>query len=247
MIYAILAGFFIGFSAYLRPIALFYLPFYIFLSFVSYFFRNKIKFFKIAVVPLIFMVLAVTPWIIRNYKLTGHFILISSQAGRTFWAANNEVVLNNPKLIGSLIDLINLPQINEFIKYKTFYEQDEAGYRYGINFIKHHLKDMPKLELMKLYRLFTPFYNTANKSFNLIGGLSWAICSIFVFWGLAITFRNTKFNALHAAFLLMIFIALIFYGDHRFRESISPFLVVYAAAGWLAFKTRINADRKKCE
>jgi 4-amino-4-deoxy-L-arabinose transferase-like glycosyltransferase len=232
IIYGIFAGFFIGFSAFIRPTALWYLPFYILLSFVSYFFKDRKKFLQLSLIPLLSMLFFIMPWVMRNYSLTGHFILVSTHAGRTFWAANNEAALNNPKIIGGLVSrMSDSVQVEEFKKYKTVYEQDMAAYRYGIQFIKSHLKDMPKLELMKIYRLLTPFYNTPNRLFNLVGGLSWAFLSIFVFWGIINTFINMKFNPLHSAMLLILFSTLVFYGDHRFREAISPFLAVYASLG----------------
>jgi hypothetical protein len=190
------------------------------------------------------MVLVITPWVIRNYKLTGHIVLMSINGGRSFWACNNEVVLNEPRLTGRWADLSHLPELPQFLSCRNPYEQDRTAYGYGIKFIKSHLKDMPRLEMMKVYRLFTPFYNTPNKIFNIIGGLSWALLSIFVLWGFIVTFGNTRLNSLYSTVLLTLFIALVFCGDHRFREAIAPFLAVYAAVGWFHFTKWLKSKRQ---
>lgn len=231
-IYGILMGLFIGFSAYIRPTALFYLPFYWLLCFFH--FRNtRKKLIKLITIPLLSLILTVIPWTIRNYKVTGHFVLISTHGGVTFWGAHNEKIFNDPKLIGTWIPHTELPEIKEYYQIQNTWARDKAAYTFGFNFVKRHLKDMPKLEAMKFYRLVTPFYETSNKLFNIIGGGSWGVLLFFVIFGIINSFKNIKFISLHSVVMLTLFIALLFYGDHRFREAIAPMLIIYGSAGLL--------------
>ncbi len=235
IVYGSLGGVFIGFSTYVRPTAFFYIPFYILLWLRFYSLKNNGKFIKLVSIPLIFAIITIAPWIIRNYKITNHFIFICTVGGSTFWGAHNETILNDPRLIGDCVSTVGLPERPKFIKIKTADEQEKAAYGYGFDFIKRHLKDMPKLEAMKVYRLITPFYGTPNKTFNIVGGISWGVLSIFVAIGIITTFNEKNFTSLLAAVLLILFITLVFYGSDRFREAISPFLVIFASVGWLYF------------
>jgi len=106
---------------------------------------------------------------------------------------------------------------------------DKEGYKRGILFLKNNLKVVPKLELMKVYRLITPYYQTENRMFNIVGGLSWAFLFPLVLVGVILTFKKQEFVPLHSALILILLTTLFFYGDHRFRESISPILILYAA------------------
>jgi hypothetical protein len=235
IVYGILGGILIGFSTYVRPTAFFYIPFYILLWLRFYSLRNNAKFIKLVTIPLIFAMITIAPWIIRNYKITNHFIFICVVGGPTFWGSNNETILNDSKRIGGWVSSVRLPERPEYIKVIDVDEKEKAAYRYGFNFIKRHLKDLPRLEAMKVYRLITPLYGTSNKTFNIVGGISWGVLSIFVAIGLIAALNEKKFTSLLAAVLLILFITLVFHGSHRFREAISPFLVIFAGVGWLCF------------
>lgn len=235
IVYGILGGILIGFSTYVRPTAFFYIPFYVFLSLRFYSLRNNAKFIKLVTIPLIVAMITIAPWIIRNYKITNHFIFICIVGGPTFWGSNNEAILNDSRRIGGWISSVGLPERPEYIKIIDAYEKEKAAYRYGLNFIKRHLKDMPKFEAMKVYRLITPLYGTPNKTFNIVGGISWGVLSIFVAIGIIATLNKKKFTSLLAAVLLILFVTLVYHGSHRFREAISPFLVIFAGVGWLCF------------
>lgn len=251
-VYGILMGGALGMSAYIRPTALFYLPFYSILCFIHYFHMPR-KWIRLVSYPLIIMVCSIFPWTMRNYKITHHITMISTHGGLTFWGAHNEKLLKSPHEIGGWTPTSELEERKEFQKISGFYERDKVAYSYGFKFIKNHAKDMPKLELMKLYRLITPFYGTPNVVFNIVGGGSWGILLPFVSIGLWMTLKNRAFLSLHAAVLLTVFITLVFYGDHRFRAAISPFIMVYACTGGTYFgvfprdmKTP-KTDRRTCD
>jgi 4-amino-4-deoxy-L-arabinose transferase-like glycosyltransferase len=242
-VYGILTGILLGLSAYFKPQSLFYLPFYSILIFFIYFFKNKRKLAKLIFIPLIFMLLTIAPWTIRVYRSTGHIVLISPQGGNTFWMAHNEICFNNPKTIGGWSYFHQLPEYRDWTHLNN-YDKDKEAYKYGFEFIKRHLKDMPMLEMMKLYRIITPFFESGNKMFNIVGGVSWAILFIFVFIGIITTLNNKKLIPLHATLLLLLFITLVFFGFIRYRDAFSPFLVIYASIGWFYFLTLFDKKKK---
>jgi len=231
LIFSVLFGLFIGVCSYIRPISIIYIPITALLCSMYYFPINRKRFLLFCFAPFMFTLLIILPWTIRNYKLTNHFILISANGGTTFWYATNEEILNNPKLIGGIVEDYGQRHRGKTNNNEEMYIADKMGYQRGFEFVKTHLKDMPKLELMKLYRLITPFYETPNRLFNLIGGLSWAILLPFCIIGIIIVLRNKLFLSLHAVLVLIIFIALAYYGSHRFLASIAPFLMIYSSIG----------------
>ncbi len=228
--FAVLLGLFSGMSALTRSLAIFYLPAYILLLCL---FREKGEsrtLIKLSAISIVSFTLCISPWVVRNYIVTGHIVPVSTHGGVTFLGAHNEIVLRDPALIGYYAEKLDDKSVL-YRKDMTVYAKDREAYRAGFDFLKEHLSDIPRLELMKLYRAITPFYNTPNKMFNLIGGVSWLILMPFAFLGIIITLKNRSFVPLLAAVALTLAVVLFFYGDHRFREAIAPVLVLYGSAG----------------
>lgn len=190
---------------------------------------------KLGAISIISLILCISPWVYRNYIVTGHFVPIALKGGVTFLGANNEMILHDPNLIGDwTADAKEVSTLRE--EKLTSYLHDKKAYQLGFVFLKKHFKDIPKLELMKLYRTITPFYKTPNRIFNLIGGASWFVLMPFSFLGIALTLKNRLFIPMHAAVALTLLGVLLFYGGHRFREAIAPLLVLYGTIGFNYFR-----------
>jgi 4-amino-4-deoxy-L-arabinose transferase-like glycosyltransferase len=228
--HAVLLGVFSAMSTLIRAAGIYYLPFYLLLLCLFEKKNDRNSFIKLGAISIISFILCLSPWVYRNYIVTGHFVPIALKGGVTFLGANNEMVLHDPSLIGSWTDVAK--EENTLREEKlTAYFHDKKAYQIGIDFLKNHVRDIPKLEFMKFYRAITPFYETPNKTFNLIGGGSWLVLMPFALLGIALTLKNRSFIPLHAAVALTLFGVLVFYGSHRFRESIAPLLVLYGTIG----------------
>lgn len=243
LIFSILLGFFTGFSAYIRPISLMYLPILILLLFIYRFPYNKKKILTLYFIPLFIFIISISPWIIRNYKVTGHIVPMTTQGGFVFLSFHHENALSGVGIKNRGGISLSSAQ-NEINKIKDVYYREKTAFRLALQSIKKHLRDLPMLEIMKVYCLLTPFYNTPNKLFNLIGGGSWALLFPFCILGIAMTFKKKQFIPLLSTVILILFVTLVWGGNHRFRESIGPFLVIYGCVGFLDILNRLKKFKR---
>ncbi len=226
----VLMGSLICLSSYIRPVAIFYLPIYTLWGLSFAVVREPMRYLKWMLLPSVVFIVLILPWMIRNYRLTGHMSVVTTHGGAAIWGAHNEKVFEDLQKMGSWIPQSELPGFKEMReRIKNPAELDKLLFNRGISVIKNNLSKMPMLEIMKLYRMLTPFYHTPNKLFNLVGGIGWVLLFPLVLIGVGSTLKERLFVPLHATLLLILFITLVFYGDHRFTASISPFLVIYAS------------------
>jgi 4-amino-4-deoxy-L-arabinose transferase-like glycosyltransferase len=90
------------------------------------------------VLTIIIMLLVLSPWIIRNYAVTGHFILVDTNGPINFYIAHN------PLANGQWVDVKPHTDINKL--YKT-------GYQEGLSYMKRNIPMEMKLLRLK-QRLF---------------------------------------------------------------------------------------------
>jgi len=229
--YAILLGVAAALGAYMKPAAILYLPLYVTLCFIYLFPLTVKRCAHVIIPPILAFIVCILPWTIRNYSVTGHIIPLTTHGGTTFLDGNNETAFTDPTVMGGFVGVGELPEERFVRRIPDPYERDKMAYRIGFNTIKRHIRDLPKVEAMKLYRAFTFIYNTENKMFNAVGGASWALLLPFFIAGLLSSLGDKLFMPLHAALGLVVIVTLIWFGDFRYRESIAPVLVIYGCRG----------------
>lgn len=244
LIFSVLFGLLVGITAYIRPVSILYFPIFAVLLLVYYGSNSSKILVKRLIVPAILFLLILAPWTFRNFVVTKHFVAVCTNSGFAFWDGNNEKSFTDPARMGAGdTDINSSPEFKELLKIKDPFAREQAAYRNAISAIKRHLGEFPKLEIMKLYRLVTPFYETGNKLFDLVGGLSWAILFPFSVFGMVRTARDRRYLSVHTLVLMAIIAALIWFGSYRYREAIGPFLVLYGAVGFYFFLDKLK--RKK--
>jgi len=177
------------------------------------------------------LALVLTPWLLRNALMLGT-VTLSTVGGETLWGCHNSVVLTNPSLAGSWLQPARMGDA-AFPIYGDELQQDRLKYGYALDFIAANVKSMPYLELMKLRRLLTPFEATENNAVYWIFALGWPVAAVFVLIGIVMAFRRNRIVTwiILTPILATIVTALIFYGSIRFRDSVAPLLLVFAAVG----------------
>ncbi len=80
---SISAGVLSGLAVLARPSWLLFPPFYFLLQLV--FSKQRLRYFLLAIVTGIFVALTMLPWWIRNYQVTGHFVLTTLQVGASLY------------------------------------------------------------------------------------------------------------------------------------------------------------------
>jgi hypothetical protein len=96
--------------------------------------------------------------------------------------------------------------------------------------------------VFKVIRFWLPFVQWPSlKSYPVVNILSTAPFLLLVFAGLAVTLRRknrVRFAVPHLALLASLFMAVVFWGDPRFRDANVPVLALYATLGgqWVWFR-----------
>jgi hypothetical protein len=121
--------------------------------------------------------------------------------------------------------------------------KDAVSWRYGMDFIRAHASEMPGLIGWKLYRLVGPPAEVTNGPVYWAFLVSWFATAPFVLAGFLMSWRRSAAAAvtLLVPVVVTVATAIIFYGSERFRDSIAPILVVYAALGALGLFIRSPA------
>lgn len=175
-------------------------------------------------------------WTARNYLVSGHFPIMSTLRGQTFYGGNNPVVAGDLKYWGYWVfpDQIpgETPQV-ELAKTQTEYEVDAYYFKKGVHYLVQHWFAVPRLLIGKLVRAYVPVPWKPSW-----GAYLTAIYRILIYLGAALGmgagWRNVNADSRYA-FIAMaltnVAMVLVFYGYARFSFSFEPFLLPFAGVG----------------
>ena len=179
----------------------------------------------------------VAPWLLRNHRLSGHWTL-SSVGGEAFWGGNNESVLNLPKYRGYWMAPAEMPAgLREVQAAGDEIAQDRARYRLGIDFLKRHPADLPRLAGYKLARFHSVLMQDPRERWALIASYGWLLP--FIAAGTLLQTRRL-FRAHSGGRLLIALIfyyhllAVVFWGANRLRLMIDPALLLFGLQALVA-------------
>lgn len=250
--YMALCGFMFALSALTRSITLLL----IFLIPLEVYFlkRENIRWvLKSSIIYMGIFIIALTPWIVRNYMLYNTIIPVDSLSGINLYIGNNE------KSDGTFMDLSKDPLYNpdEDI-YKTDRKLKQAGIDYIIKhpgrFLKITMKRMflflkmdfyefdwvlktymkENILLMNNYVMWVMFMKYSDIGFFLIGVM-----------GLGALIKKNK-GAVMLSFMLYFFlITSVFVVQFRYRLPVIPFLSISAALGCVKFVDWIKRIKTK--
>lgn len=214
----ILLGVCVGLATLTRP------EFIIFLILLScYLFYNLQfsikKFFRKYSIVYIFLALTLMPWVLRNYIVFGRFIPLSTLSGYVFWQGNNAQARGSwgyPKNYSEIMEkAANLPE----------YQQDLIYFKEGIKELKSDPGRIPKFFIRKVLVHWAPF----EQGFKIFNPFYFFI---FLLGSVGIVFFRQKIimeKILSITFLTTTLMALVMYGDPRYRYPYEPFLIIFAA------------------
>jgi short-subunit dehydrogenase len=191
-----------------------------FLLFFYFLFKKE---FKKYLIFILFFLLSLTPWTIRNYIIFRKFIPIISRTGFLFWMGNNKYSDGGWTWIKSEKMLYEVMS-KEFSKDTTEIEMNTLGFKKAFEYLKSlTFKEFLILEIKKLFHLFDFRYYVI---------MYWYVILFpFAILGILINFLNNKNSLLYYIILTPIIIALIFYGDIRYRMPLLPYLNIFSAVG----------------
>lgn len=214
----ILAGAAIAIAALTKPTILAFLPFLgLWLWYVKRgsFLKAAGDFFIIFIV--IFAV--ALPWTIRNYVLFKEFIFISNESGDVFLKGNH------PEARGGIVWVDSELEKNS-ANLEKYSETDikNAKYKEGLRFLLSNPRRIPYL-MFKKFIVNWNFFGEDNR-YNFFYGVVLFLGAV----GIILSLRAVgAVNLLLFCLLLWpTLLALIFFGEPRYRYPVEPYLIVFA-------------------
>ena len=192
---------------------------------------------------------ALSPWVARNFAEYGQFIPLtsgygSSAGGYVFWISNNEYTARPGERWGRYVPAEMLPDYAEYISYGDNPGLlDRKGYEYGLRYLTSHPQDVPMLLLGKFLRFWNVFPGTTLVT--RAAGATVLVLLPFFLVGLWACWRNRQNGGMVLVFIVgTMLIGLIFWADTRIRAPAEPFIVLAAAIGAVWWRER-RADQSR--
>lgn len=168
------------------------------------------------------MLLIVAPWTWRNYRVFHQIVPVSTMGGNTFWAGNNSFARG-----GWFWSAAHLPpQLKSVMEDEVTY--DRLAYRFGLEELKRDLRRIPLLMIKKALVMWMFFTNTHT----------WQVDWAYLFigpWALVGWWSTRRNPALWLPVIIpsayMTGIAMIFFGEPRYRAPLEPLLLLLASVG----------------
>jgi hypothetical protein len=184
-------------------------------------------------------------WMARNARVCGHFPVLSTLRGQTFYGGNNEVVARRGEFWGYWVFPNLIPgetPLVELARTRSEWEVDDYYFRKGVAFVKANGPALPGLAAGKLVRAYWPFPRKLSRTGLAVGAfraLLWAAALT----GLALAWRRLPRS--HVANLAAMAAAnvgtvLIFWGNARFAFEFEAVLAPFAAMGAVGLWDRIR-------
>jgi 4-amino-4-deoxy-L-arabinose transferase-like glycosyltransferase len=235
-----LAGVALGLTLLMRPSTLFLVPL---LSIWGLWqFRSDRKALLLALAIPFIGGLCLVPWTIRNYKVFGKFIPLSTMGGSTLLQGNNIVVVTNKTYYGfSVWDTkINDDIARQLQAPNNEYERDKVAGRLAFEWLKDNPDQWWYLLQAKFRRSWTPVIQQPSLAKRLVNWLTWglvlALFSINYIPTLVDFLRRRHPGwIIHLTILHYTITSLIFYALVRYRYAIEAFCIILAMAAvdWL--------------
>src|SRR5262249_10951809 len=162
----------------------------------------------------------------------------------TLWGSNNEIVLGDPALHGTWITTESMVERKAAVQQlPNEVDRDRMESELGTQFLRTHVSDAPRLLWYKLRAFWTPVSSTPNAQFNLIMELSYGpILPLMLigFWLFLRRHAAAQITLLTAPIIGTLLSALVFYGSARFRSTIEPVLLIFAALAISELAVRVR-------
>ena len=228
-----LTGVLLGCAALTRPFALLILP--VMLSVMIWEQSRTRRYCMPALIALTVAFFAtVSVWTARNFRVHGRFVAIATNGGSTFYGGNNSLVAHEFTRLGSWVSTGKLPGRDAIEATRDEVAHDRMEWSLGLDWVRRHPSLMPQLLLAKAIRFMGPDIDAPKPLYIIFTLLTVIPFMVLYTLGAIETLRRPEYWTapwllLHGVFLATLATALIFWGSPRFRDSITPVLMIYAA------------------
>jgi 4-amino-4-deoxy-L-arabinose transferase-like glycosyltransferase len=227
----------LGLASLLRQTVLLFVPFLLLWLFLELRAR-RIRWWYFAL-PIVIILLSVTPWTIRNYLVYREFLLLNSNAGYALFASNNPNLGTDWRN-----DEVVVP-VPEELAGQNEAQLDRALTQKGIEYIRNDPQRYLWLTLNKTleYFKFWPSRESSRIS-NLNRVLSFGLYLPFMLLGLCLSFpRWRRFVALYLFIVIHTGIHLLSWPAPRYRLPVDAVLMVFAGLALYEMARQIKYRR----
>lgn len=174
----------------------------------------------------------ILPWTLRNLEVTGIFIPINSNGGWTFYLGNNPYTEKNLTALERGISNGWIPPQEVYLPFRDLEFGDIGSYetrsiQLGWQFILQHPDTFINFAVRKLKLFWSPYHHSLHK-------ITWYPLALFSLIGIGYSFRHWhKHLLLYLLLLSSMGIPVMFTSMPRFRAPLIPFLMMYAAFGFI--------------
>ncbi len=197
-----------------------------------------------AVVLILLFLLPPLLWAGRNYHVCGHFPVLSTLRGQTFYGGNNSVVADTLEYWGYWIfpnSIPGEPTMYELSRTMSEHEVDVYYFNRGVAWVRQHAAAMPRLVLGKLIRAYVPVPWKPSAKSAAVAGCRLALYMLSGI-GLCLWWRrlDPAFRVVLVAMVLANALTVVlFWGCARFAFELDPVLIPFAALA-LTGRTRLT-------
>lgn len=170
------------------------------------------------------------PWTLRNYRVTGHWVLTSLWSGPSLYDGLN------PTADGSS-DMRFFDEENVMVsRQMTEHEMNRHYTRRAIEFIRQNPRQTARLAIAKVARFLNPVPNAGKEAGWGVWGVCWAMWLFMLGFAVAgVRYGQISCSGLVATlgpFLLFLLVHMVFVGSVRYRLPVEFPLSVLTAIGW---------------
>jgi len=174
------------------------------------------------------MLLSMAPWVLRNYRVTNSFILVTGHNWERLYAGNNPAILRDSEAIGGSID----PERVE--DYRAAYLSFMG------RLLRHEPLELLRLEGHKLKRFWSVLPKTSERD-RIVSACSYGLLLPLFIVGMYLSLRSQQKPWILFAWILnFCLMALITHGSTRFRLPVEPAVILFASLTlerlWLTFR-----------
>jgi 4-amino-4-deoxy-L-arabinose transferase-like glycosyltransferase len=232
-------GLSLGLASLLRQTVLLFVPFLLIWLFLELRTRS-IRLWHFAI-PIVIILLLVTPWTLRNYRIYHQFLLLNSNAGYALYASNNPNLGTDWRN-----DAVVVP-VPEALKGQNEAKLDRALTQRGIEFILADPARYLRLSMDKTLEFFW-FWPSSDSSriSNLNRVLSFGLYLPFMLFGLWLSLsRWRSFVVLYLFIVIHTGIYLLSWPAPRYRLPVDAVSMVFAALALLELARQLKIWRRQ--
>jgi len=245
---AVVAGLLLGLALLTRGNVVLLLPLTFIWAFVQFWGRPPAMAWALAI-PLVALATLV-PWTVRNYRVFGAVVPLSTGAGDVLLGSNNRVVATDRAFYGYWVYPDNLPEYREQIEAPNDeLVRDRLETKLAMEWLKNNPGRWWYLIHSKFERLWTPVLSERSpRMFRLATLVAWGpvlvlfALAFFPTLGLFLSRREPGW-LIHLVIVHVVLNAIVFWGSSRFRYPVEGLCLILAVAGVLGVAHRVRKER----